>query len=479
MGSRQDQLHAHQYGMERVVAALVTHDPDPERSPFRRVGSTTVVSALVAVIALGGMYLYAKLSGTSAVKDLRVENTVFIEQESGAQYVYYKPDGKLHPVLNYASGLLIAGSAQGPAKTVTIHRANLAKRQHDDGVQVGAAMGIPDAPNALPAPADLIKEPWHLCTRSSAGADPKSLVIVGSALASGHSLVTPPVGATGEALLVEDPSGNEYLIFGGHRFLIRERPVVHAAFGWGGREPYRVAAAWINAVPAGPDVEAPHLEDHGTHSDVLGKPVGQLYQVTGGTTMQWAVARRDGFQYISEVQAKLLAVDPINPTVVLTTAALVKLPQAKTTGSDLNGQDLLPRTVPTLVTPARSACVTITDATTEVTAVRVDPGLPSNVAAALAPGSANAGVGTPAADYVSVPLGRGVLVEAAAAPGAPIGSGTISVVAGGLRYPIATPDTAARLGYQETTSRRMPAALVALLPEGPALNVDAAVKPAS
>jgi len=40
--SRQDQLHSYQYSLQRVVAALVTHDPDPSRSPLRHNTFTTV-----------------------------------------------------------------------------------------------------------------------------------------------------------------------------------------------------------------------------------------------------------------------------------------------------------------------------------------------------------------------------------------------------------------------------------------------------
>jgi hypothetical protein len=54
VSSRQDQLHSYQYSLQRVVSALVTHDPDPTRSPFRRVGSTALVSVLIAILALGG-----------------------------------------------------------------------------------------------------------------------------------------------------------------------------------------------------------------------------------------------------------------------------------------------------------------------------------------------------------------------------------------------------------------------------------------
>ena len=95
MPSRQDQLHSYQYSVQRVVAALVTHDPDPSRSPLRRAGTTALVSLLIAAIAVGGAGLYGLLTGQSSV-DATDTNVVFQEKGTGARFVYL--DGKLHPV---------------------------------------------------------------------------------------------------------------------------------------------------------------------------------------------------------------------------------------------------------------------------------------------------------------------------------------------------------------------------------------------
>ncbi|HET9517811.1 MAG TPA: type VII secretion protein EccB, partial [Actinoplanes sp.] len=394
-----------------------------------------------------------------------------------------KPDGKLHPVLNHASGLLIAGSAQGPAKTVTIKRAALAKRQAKDGVAIGAALGTPGAPDSVPAPADLVDEPWQLCTK--AGAPPESVLIVGSARSSGRPLSAPTTGAGAEALFVTDQAQNQYLVYDGHRFMFRNHIAKRmAAFGWTGRQPFAVDTAWINAIPAGPDVEALRLERAGARSQLLDKPIGQLYKAPGpGGTMQWAVALDDGVQYISEFQGRLLESDPsvnAGPTITLDTEGFGDLPVSKAERSP-DGQDLFPATVPSLVEVTRSACVTIPDATTAVTAVHVDPALPANVTAAGAVGTVARSVpGTvrvPEADYVSVPFGRGVLAESAASATAPPGSGTISLIVGGMRYPIATADDVRRLGLGTVSPRRMPAGLVALLPTGPVLGAETALNP--
>jgi hypothetical protein len=94
--SRQDQLHSYQYSVQRVVAALVTHDPDPHRSPLRRAGMTALISLVIAALAVGGAAIYGLLTGASST-NVRDESAVFLEKGSGARYVYLASDQKLHP----------------------------------------------------------------------------------------------------------------------------------------------------------------------------------------------------------------------------------------------------------------------------------------------------------------------------------------------------------------------------------------------
>ena len=69
---------------------------------------------------------------------------------------------------------------------------------------------------------------------------------------------------------------------------------------------------------------------------------------------------------------------------------------------------------------------------------------------------------------------------AAASPNAPAESGTVSIVTDtGRRYPIASRDLLGRLGYGGTTPRQVPAQLIALLPQGPALDAAKARQPAA
>jgi hypothetical protein len=76
---------------------------------------------------------------------------------------------------------------------------------------------------------------------------------------------------------------------------------------------------------------------------------------------------------------------------------------------------------------------------------------------------------------VHVPRGKGALVVAAASPTAPATTGTVSIVTDtGRRYPVATRDVLAKLGYGGVTPRQVPAQLIALLPQGPSLDANRA-----
>jgi hypothetical protein len=102
--------------------------------------------------------------------------------------------------------------------------------------------------------------------------------------------------------------------------------------------------------------------------------------------------------------------------------------------------------------------------------VLVDPEAP-------APGTEVSGGGPNRIDRVLVKAGTGALVESVPSPTAPPGSGTISIVTDtGMRYAIASPEARTALGFAGVTPQRLPAELVALLPEGPSLDPKLALK---
>ncbi|MFI1996767.1 type VII secretion protein EccB [Actinoplanes sp. NPDC020271] len=207
---------------QRLISALVAHDADPRRLPLRRAGTVTLTGVLLAALATGLLAGYGMLTGAGLASPTD-PSAILLDRGTGARYVYLESDARLHPILNYTSGLLLVGpsvKAVAPGK--------LAK------VPLGTTLGIADAPESLPA--GLLADAWTVCTdRAGHGT-----LLVG----------TVPAGAplTGRALLVRDPAGRTFLVRDGRRFQLPA--------GGAGRTPSPVAAAWIDAVPAGPDLTA-------------------------------------------------------------------------------------------------------------------------------------------------------------------------------------------------------------------------------
>jgi type VII secretion protein EccB len=311
--SRQDQLHSYQYSQQRVVAALVSHDPDPHRSPLRRAGSAALISLVVAALAVGGAAVYGLLKGRSTVEP-RNEAVVFLEKGSGARFVYLKSDDRMHPVLNYSSALLIAGGTA--PKMVEASAQSLAK------VPLGDPLGIPDAPDSLPAAKGGLADPvWTVCSRSPAdsgsGAPARSLLMVGDRPVDGTVLPVPradtPAGDL-RGLLVADPARRTYLVYNNKRFPIPAGRLqqTQTFFGWT-QQPLPVAAAWINAVPIGPNLAPPAIDDLGDPSPTINDlDIGQLLQITGdsGGPDKWGVVLRDGVADLTVVQALLMRAEP-------------------------------------------------------------------------------------------------------------------------------------------------------------------------
>ncbi|MDR7279683.1 type VII secretion protein EccB [Catenuloplanes atrovinosus] len=437
MPSRQDQLHAYRFAVRRVVAALVTREIDPARAPFARSGGAVLAGLLVAVLAAGAVLIYDLFTGGGATR-WRDERVVVVERETGARYVYR--DARLHPVVNYASALLIVGAA-GP-ETVLVSRRSI------EGVPRGVPLGIVDAPDSLPPPDRLAGPPWALC--SEAGAP---VLLAGPAADGGTRL-----DESGALVAV---AGETFLLWRDRRHPVASEAVL-SALGWGAVRPADVGAALLNAVPLGSALTAPPVPGlGGPSSAVAGAIAGRVYVVaTQGGSREYAVALAGGLAAITQVQADILLGDPRtgqSGPVELSQAAYASAPRA----GDLRPADG-PAATPALM-PVEGALCGVAESDAGLSGLRVGVRLP------------------PADGYASTAVrmepGRGALVEAAAAPGA--SGGTISLVtAAGRRHALASPDVLPMLGYPDATPLRLPAVLVELIPEGAALDPAAAVRPA-
>ncbi|MEV0002892.1 type VII secretion protein EccB [Micromonospora sp. NPDC050980] len=453
MASRQDQLHSYQFAVQRAVAALVMRETDPARSPFRRLAGAGLASLLVAAIALGATALYGRWAGGgSAWRDSRA---VIVEKESGARFVYR--DEKLHPVLNYASALLIIGADR--PQTVLVSRRAI------EGVPRGLPLGIADAPDSLPAANRLVRDAWTICssvTGEAGRAEARSTLLIGRGAAGGQAL-----GEQG--LLVRHPDGGLHLLWRDRRYLLRDTDRALAALAATRQRAVPVAAALLNTVPAGADLGPPPVGDLGAPAErVDGATVGDVYLVrNSGGGRQYAVAARGGLAGITELQAALLLArtgqgEP-EPITLGRFAALPKLPDLVPSGPTAP-----PVVPPRLAAPEGGALCARAGDEAGAREIRFGVSAPDLTAAPRTPGGRSG-----LADRVVVEPGRGALVEAVAAPGAT--GGAVCVLTDlGRRYVLAGARVPGMLGYAGVRPVRLPASLVDLLPAGSPLDPEAA-----
>ena len=450
MQSRRDQVQAYFFVVGRLVAAVVHGRPDVPQNPNKRLNTGGFLGVIVGAVLMGifGIYGVFVPGGNTS---WRQPGTIVMNETTGARYVYL--DNELRPVLNYASARLVGGK-QSNGQVVAVSESSLS------GTPVGQPIGIAGAPDALPT--TLGSSPWTVCTGSSGAVT----------LLLGRSLPEPLTDR--QALLVRGPDQALYLVWQGKRHRIPGSAEAEA-LNYGTVAPVPASAAWLNAVPAGADLAAatpPDVGAPGPRIDGHPSVVGQLYEVRNPAlgTSQLYLVHRDGVVPVNPTTATLLMASPAiaaayrgDPVHLVEVApAALSGVRATNTGPDLAAD--LPPQPPTVVTPSPDAmaCAEFSPAdgmrvTTGILPVTTD-GTPTAAHAAGA-----------AADRVVVPAGGGALARSAA--------GTLYLVTEtGTKYPLASDDVASALGYAAQSAVAIPGGLLDLLPAGPQLSPDAALR---
>jgi type VII secretion protein EccB len=418
--TQRDQIQAYQFLRRRLVSALVSADANHPVPPAKRLAVGTGVGVAVAFLIAAVFGIIGVLSPARAA-EWRQSGQVIVEKETGARYVL-GAEGALHPVVNYASARLLAGGAGD--KTIVVP----AKTLRD--VPRGPALGIPGAPDSLPRPDRLLTGAWTSCSRGTPDRPddtvPEPVVLIGQSV-TGRDL------AAGEGFVARLPSGERFLVTQGRRYrLVDDRAVI--ALGYASVESTPVAAGWLNTLSAGKDLRMTTVPGAGSAGPVIGgRPtrVGQVL-VSGD---EYFLVRADGLAVITETEARLTS-----------TVAPTPVPAEAIPGVAARGDGGYPnrRPEPVPVSRAESVC-----ATGEKIVL---------------------GAGLPAAGVI-VAGGAGALVTEE--PG-----GTVYLVSDtGFRHPIPGDDAMKSLGFGGVRPRPLAAALLALVPVGPALDPAAAAKP--
>jgi type VII secretion protein EccB len=432
--NRRDLLQAHRLMTQRAALALICGDPDTPHQPLRRLNIASVSGVLAGAIA-AGIFVVLGLLAPGPVTGLTQPGTLVVDKDTATPYVPCQ-DGKLCPALNYASALLALDTAN--VNRVDASQASLAR------YPIGPTIGIAGLPQDLPTAADLIKGPWSVCEQPGSA---------GSTLVGGRTVGGTPLGP-GTAVLVSTSQGGDWVLWHGQRLLIAEQVMLSL---FGGRPPQEVPDAWLDALPQGPDFAAPSIAGQGNL--VTGPagglvPVGKVFLVAGtGNQQDYVVLASGQLAPVSPTQAQLLEREPSEP------APQTISPSQLT--SHLSGTSVpdhgLPAQLPALAGVSSPLCV----------------GYASGGRQAItAGGTVPSGAGP--LNQVWLPPDHGALIGVLSVPGSTATAAYV-LLTGATRYPLSAPQVASVLGYQLTTqATTLPASVLDLIPQGPALDPAAA-----
>ncbi|MFD0822577.1 type VII secretion protein EccB, partial [Micromonospora zhanjiangensis] len=462
MATRRDQLQSYQFMTQRVISAFVMRETDPAQSPLRRGVGAVFGGLMVAVLVAAGFGIYGLLTKIGSAK-WKNEGAVVVEKETGATYVYV--GGVLHPTLNFASAMLASGRPNPAVFPVSANSL--------DGVPRDTTIGIPGAPTSLPGVKKLAGMPWSVCAvpGTDAGGQPSNVI--------GLAVSSAPTGAVrmgDDGLLVTDGRGGlTYLVWHGQRYRVHDaKHIVPALFG--AVTPVRVGTAWLDAMPAGSDIENVQVDKRGEPSgSVPGRQIGDVLVAQTGSGPQSYLVFADGLAPITPLQQAILSIDKQVRPVEVTVGEVTSAPRSGRLRSP-TGNAQPPTSPPKLVNPAPDAPVCAVTSNAKDNPVVMVGGTVSGLdTAPRTPSSTSTGVSL--ADRVLVPAGRVAVVRGMGSPTAE--SGPYYVVTDlGIKYPVPSAAVLPLLGYAPDQATDVPVGLVSRIPSGPTLDPAEAIKPA-
>ena len=469
MQSRRDRVMAYNFTVGRLGTAMLEGDPDAVDAPMRRTrGGTYVGLGLGALLCIGFLVFGLIMPGGATA--WRQEGAIVIDKDGGATYLY--SDGTLRPVDNLASARLIVGDG---AKTSLVKQASL------EGTPVDGPVGIPGAPDALPeegAPAV-----WRYCALPPVEGQetPRGR----TALVAGDA--SPPRSPEADqGILVSDPDGAVYLLWGGQRLRVEEESGGFQALGYGTSSVLTVSNAFLGTIPEGPDVEAPPVAgagEPGPGSMDADHRVGQVFAVsTPGQEDQHYLLTREGLVPLTLTEALLLLADPdvsgaaygdTSPEAVPLSASEAHRALASGASSPENANGL--PTAPPTALDLGSAVPCMRWEEDGASLLTVDD--PKGIQAWPVQDRPFVAPGCPTPDLVGIPSGVGGAVRAVPVGGTETSPTFFVVTDAAAKYPVADDAALGALGYTATEAVPLPMSLLRVLPTGPLLSQESAPLP--
>lgn len=464
MSTARDLVEANAYERRRLVDAFASGGPSVPVPEPARSGRTILGGLVLAGLLLGG----AASAGLLGFRDPNgwAGPGLVVSDETGASYLILEEGSHpvLRPVLNATSARLALGAGELRPRIV-------AQETIDDQV-IGAAIGIPGAPAALPGPARLVQTGWTACagdganlrTRVAESPGVRRVPGGGFLVASrGAHYVVARAGPDGTGV----PTSYAFRLPGGSRpaegdeqdTLLDELglPIREEALG--------VPHGWLALLPAGGDLAWPSFGLTG-----FGRPApgAGSWGVPAGARVGDVLTTDDGsFLLTRRGPAELT-------DFALAVYRHVTTPRGRLTDGPLRaGRAPLEHVV---VDAPRVGRARKPYLAARWPATRLSPVL-GRPCAELTAGPRTAPAVQLATDPVGlagVAAGRGAYVRSGGWGGR--GAGPPYVVdAAGVAYPLVGPEAVDRLGYGDTDAPVVPASWLDLFERGVRLSVEAAL----
>jgi type VII secretion protein EccB len=433
MQTRKDHLHAYRFAVGRLATALVTGDATRSDAPMRRSSVGSFFSVGIALLLCVGFGVYGLIAPVPD-QSWRASGSYIVEKETGNRYLYL--GGVLRPIRNYSSLLLYT---RNPIAH-TVSRADV------NGIPRGSAIGIPGAPDEVPAAAQVLGGDWTRCLRPQ--------LTDGQSVDFGPAGLTTPIPADSQALLAA-PDGARYVLWRGVKYPVPAQSTL-VALGLDGDRQIAAPADWLAQLPSGRPLTAVLPAGLGTSvGEVAGRPVtvGQLFTTTMAGERSYYVMTRDGVARTNATESTLLAaVDGIPEPRDVSASALA----AVRVSADRDLAGALPDVsgAPGVSTDSQAVCL----------AQHSDASAALTTQVVLERGAAATGN-----RRILVPPGHGLVVRSREQVlNKDSQPQTYLVTDDGTAYELAGDDVTAALGLSGSVSV-LPSSVIALLPTGPVL----------
>ncbi|MGQ0625133.1 MAG: type VII secretion protein EccB [Sporichthyaceae bacterium] len=430
MASKKDLIEAHAYNRRRLVTAFVSGAPGGREVEPGRPGRAIVAGIVLAALVAGAGAMAGVIKPT--VKDGWDNNSIVVARNTGARYL--AQNGSLFPVINAASARLLIPPDE--FKVVFAPEDRIARAPQ------GATIGIPQAPDAIPEPGNLVQSGWASCMRS--GTDNQTSVHL--------TQVVTTTAATGQALIVT-AAQRTFLVTGRMAYPIPTDEVdsVASALGLGSAR-YPVPMGWINLFTPGTSIGPLIIPG----AKALAPGAGLDPQLTVGQLIRVAkvphVVVKDGVVPLSPVQERMLLLGSAKGKPV---PGFDSAPQLGTAPAALAQAASWPqqRPVPYLVEGRAAVACVVLEASPRAAAITT-----------LAAPIANVYLGPQPGGVVRVDPGAGALVSTGP------GEALYLVDGQGISYALASTIEAAQLGFGAVRPTFVPSAWIKALRPGPLLD---------